>query len=136
MYYSLALLIIFCSIATPSFPPYINIFRQRSSLIETTAMDVQRRTADLIASMIPESNRWKADKEIDFENTDIRGRVIPQHVGRIAAVMTDWEDSIADGLGLIAADRADIVERYPRKPSLQRYDDVQNSRVATNHSRY
>ena len=88
-------------------------------------MDVQRRTADLIAS-VPASNRWKADKEIDFENMDIRGRLVPQHIGRIAAVMTDWEGTIADGLGLTAADRADIVERYPRKPSLQRYD-VQNS---------
>ena len=81
----------------------------------------QRRLADLIAS-IPESNRWKIDKEIDFENTDIRGRIIPQHLGRIAAGMTNWEDAIADNLGLTDADRADIIERHSRKPPLQRYD--------------
>ena len=81
----------------------------------------QRRLPDLIAS-IPESNRWKVDREIDFENTDVRGRIIPQHLGRIASDMTDWEGEIADNLGLTRADRADIIERYPRKPSLQRYD--------------
>ena len=81
----------------------------------------QRRLADLIAS-IPESNRWKVDKAIDFENTDIRDRIIPQHLGRIAADMTDWEGEIADLLRLTDADRTDIMERYPRKPLLQRYD--------------
>lgn len=84
-------------------------------------MAVQRKMEELVAS-IPANNRWKVDKEIDFENTDIRGRTVPQHVGRIAAEMTNWEDTIADLLGLTATDRADIMERYPRKPSLQRYD--------------
>lgn len=79
------------------------------------------KMADLIAS-IPASNRWKVDREIDFENTDIRGRTVPQHLGRIAAEMTNWEDTIGDLLGLTATDRADIVEKYSRKPSLQRYD--------------
>ena len=81
----------------------------------------QRGLADLIAS-IPESNRWKVDKEIDFENTDFRGRIIPQHLGRIAADMTDWEGEIADLLRLTRAEREDIIERYPRKPLFQRYD--------------
>jgi hypothetical protein len=80
-------------------------------------MAVQRKVADLIAS-IPASNRGKVDREIDFENTDIRGRTIPQHLGKIASVMTDWEGEIADNLGLTTADRADISEK---KPSLQRY---------------
>ena len=84
-------------------------------------MAVQRKMADLIAS-IPESNRGKVDRDIDFENTDIRGQTIQKHLGRIAAEMTDWEDAIADNLGLTAADIADIMDRYPRKPSLQRYD--------------
>ena len=82
---------------------------------------VQNKMGELIAS-IPESNRWKVDKEIDFENMDARGRIIPKHLGRIASDMTDWEDEIADNVGLTRADRADIIERYPRKPSLQRYD--------------
>ena len=55
-------------------------------------MAVQRKMEELIAS-IPANNRWKVDKEIDFENTDIRGRTIPQHVGRIAAEMTNWEQN-------------------------------------------
>jgi hypothetical protein len=83
------------------------------------AQAVQRRLTDLIAS-IPASNRWKVDREIDFENTDIRGRTIPQHLGKISAEMTDWDSEIADFLGLTRADREDIVERYPRKPALQR----------------
>ena len=83
-------------------------------------MAVQRKMADLVAS-IPASNRWKADREIDFENTDIRGRTVPQHLGRIATEMTNWEDTIADLLGLTATDTADIMEKYSRKPSLQRY---------------
>ena len=84
-------------------------------------MAVKRKVAELVAS-IPESNQWKVDREIDFENTDIRGRTIPQHLGRIAAEMTNWEDTIADLLGLTGPDRADIMEKYPRKPSLQRYN--------------
>ena len=75
---------------------------------------------DLVDS-IPASNRWKVDKEIDFENTDIRGCTVPQHAERIAAEMTNWEDTIAGLLGLTPSDRADIMERYPSKPSLQRY---------------
>jgi hypothetical protein len=86
-----------------------------------TAMSqsIQRRMADLIAS-IPASNQWKVDREIDFENTDIQGRTIPQHLGKISAEMTNWDGEIADFLGLTRADREDIMERYPRKPPLQR----------------
>ena len=81
----------------------------------------QRKVAELIAS-IPANSRWKVDKEIDFENTDVRGRIIPQHLGRIAADMTDWEGTIADLLGLTTTDRNDILGRNSRKPELQRYD--------------
>ena len=82
---------------------------------------VQRKLAELVAS-IPESNRWKVDKEIDFENTDTRHLTVPKHLGQIAAVMTNWEDTIADLLGLTATDTADIADKYFRKPSLQRYN--------------
>ena len=84
-------------------------------------MSRRRTLADFIAS-VPEANRWKLDKEIDFENKDIRGRVIPQHLGRIAAVMTDWEDTVADQLSLTEADKSDVMERNHRKPALQRHD--------------
>ena len=85
-------------------------------------MAVQGKVADLIAS-IPARNRWKADREIDFENMDIRGRTpVPQHLGRIAAEMADWEDTIADYLGLTATDRDDIMEKFSRNPRLKRYD--------------
>ena len=82
-------------------------------------MSRPRRLADLVAS-VPEINRWKLDKEIDFENKDIRGRLIPQHLGQIAAVMTNWEEDLAIALGLTAADQSDIVEKHSRKPGLQR----------------
>ena len=77
--------------------------------------------AALIAS-IPESNRGKVDKEIDFENKNVQGRTIPLHLGRIAAEMTDWEGTIADLLGLTVTDRNDILGRNSQKPELQRYD--------------
>ena len=84
-------------------------------------MAVQNRLAGLIAR-IPAANRWKVDREIDFENRDIRGRTVPLHLGRIASDMTDWEGSIADNLGLTATDKADIMDKFNRKPSLQRYN--------------
>ena len=82
---------------------------------------VQRKLAELVAS-IPESNRWKVDEAIDFENKDIRGRTVPQHLGQIAAVMTNWEGTVADLLGLTDTDTDDIAGKYPRKPLLQRYN--------------
>jgi hypothetical protein len=84
-------------------------------------MATQRTLIDLIAS-IPESNRWKIDREIDFENKDIRGCTVPQHLGQIAAVMTNWEGTISDTLGLTVSERTDIVDKYARKPSRQRYE--------------
>ena len=84
-------------------------------------MSHKERLVDLTAS-IPEVNRWKCDREIDFENVDIRGRTVPLHLGQIASDMTDWEGAIADNLGLTEADKADIMDRFHRKPSLQRYD--------------
>ena len=79
------------------------------------------KVAELIVS-IPESSRWKVDREIDFENKDVQGRTIPQHLGRIAAQMIDWKGTISDNLGLAIVDRADIMEKYSQKPELQRYD--------------
>ena len=76
---------------------------------------------DMIAS-IPEVNRWKLDREIDFKNVDIYGRTVPQHLVRIATDMTDWEGSIADNLGLTDTDKADIMEMCHHNPSVQRYD--------------
>ena len=84
-------------------------------------MSRHRSLSDLIAS-VPEANRWKLDREIDFEKVDVRGRTIPQHLGRIAAEMTNWEEDVAIHLGLTMADQADIVERNYRKPGLQRYE--------------
>lgn len=82
-------------------------------------MSVQRRLEILLYS-VPEVSRWKVDKEIDFENVDIKGRTVPQHLGRIAAVMTNWEGDIATALGLTMADQSDIVEKCYKKTILQR----------------
>ena len=82
---------------------------------------VQGKMAELIAS-IPENNRGKVDKEIDFENKNDQGRPIPLHLGKIAEEMTDWEGTIADLLGLTTVDRADIINTYPQKPKHQRYN--------------
>ena len=79
------------------------------------------RSLDDIVASVPTVNRWKLDKEIDFEHRNARGHVIPEHLGRIADSMIDWEGAIADHLCLSDQDRSDIRERYTRKPELQRY---------------
>ena len=81
---------------------------------------MSRSLSDIISS-VPITNRWKLDQEIDFEHRDIRGRVVPQHLGIIAESMIDWEGVIADLLGLTEADRSDIKESNLNKPKLQRY---------------
>ena len=81
---------------------------------------MSRSLSDIISS-VPIANRWKLDQEIDFEHRDIRGRVVPQHLGIIAESMVDWEGAIADLLGLTEADRSDIKDGNPQKPKLQRY---------------
>ena len=83
--------------------------------------------ADLIAS-IPASSRWKVDKDIDFENKQdiIQGGTVPLHIGRIAAQMINWEGTIGDNLGLTRVDIANVKEKYPQNPELQRYDYTKN----------
>ena len=81
----------------------------------------EARTLDAILSSIPDANRWKLDQEIDFEHRDARGQVTPQHLGRIAEPMVDWEGAIADHLGLSEANRKDIKDKNPREPAKQRY---------------
>ena len=83
------------------------------------AMYRRRNLADFTAS-VPEANQWKLDKEIDFENKNTQGHVIPQHLGRIASTMTNWEDSVADELGLTEANKSDIMGKNLRNPALQR----------------
>ena len=77
------------------------------------------KVAELIVS-IPESSRWKVDREIDFENKGVQGGTIDKHLGKIATQMIDWEGTIGDSLGLTRADKKDIMDRYPQKPELQR----------------
>ena len=79
------------------------------------------RSLDAVLSSVPDANRWKLDREIDFEHRDERGQLIPQHLGKMAESMTDWEGAIADHLGLSEPDRNDIRDKNPREPELQRY---------------
>ena len=81
-------------------------------------MSVQKELNELI-SRIPVANRWKVDQEIDFENKDIRGQIVQQHLGKIANCMIDWQLDVADELRLVEADKADIL--YQSNPGLQRY---------------
>ena len=78
------------------------------------------RSLDEIVASVPTADRWKLEKELDFEHRDDRSHVIPKHLGRIAESMTDWEGDIADHLDLSEVDRSDIRERYIREPKLQR----------------
>ena len=78
------------------------------------------RSLDAVLSSVPDANRWKLDREIDFEQRDERGQLIPRHLGKMAESMTDWEGAIADHLGLSEPDRSDIRDKYHRQPELQR----------------
>ena len=82
-----------------------------------SVQDMAKRLNKIIAC-VPSANHWKLDKEIDFENKNVRGQVIPKHLGRIAESMTDWED-VADDLELSIADRSDI--KQSNSPKQQRY---------------
>lgn len=79
-----------------------------------------QNTLDDVIDSIPETCRWKLNKEIDFEHTDATGQVIFKHIGIIASQMTDWEHLVADELGLDEQDKYDILGRYQRNPVLQR----------------
>ena len=81
---------------------------------------VQKALEGLVAS-VPTTNRWKLDQEIDFENRDVRRQTIPQHLGKIADDMINWQSTVADELKLTNADRADIAARNQTTPALQRY---------------
>ena len=78
------------------------------------------RSLEAVLSSVPDANRWKLDREIDFEHRDERGQLIPRHIGKMAESMTDWEGAIADHLGLSEPDRSDIRDKNPRQPELQR----------------
>ena len=81
---------------------------------------IMARSLDEVVTSVAAVDRWKLDKEVDFEHRDARGHVIPEHLGRIADSMTDWDGDIADHLGLSEPDRSDIRERNIREPKLQR----------------
>ena len=85
----------------------------------THCYPVMAKTFDEVVASVPQVNRWKLDKEIDFEHRNAEGDVTPKHLGRIADSMTDWEGDIADHLDLSDIDRNDIRERN-REPKLQR----------------
>ena len=78
------------------------------------------RSLEEVLASVPAVDRWKLDKEIDFEHRNARSQIIPKHLGRIAESMTDWEGDIADHLDLSESDRNDIRERNSREPKLQR----------------
>ena len=78
------------------------------------------RSLDAVLSSVPDANRWKLDREIDFEHRDERSQLIPRHLGKMAESMTDWEGAMADYLGLSEPDRSDIRDKNPRQPELQR----------------
>ena len=84
------------------------------------------KVAELIIISIPESSRWKVDREIDFENKGVQGGTVDKHLGRIAAQMINWEGTIGDNLGLTRVDIANVKEKYPQNPELQRYDYTKN----------
>ena len=78
------------------------------------------RSLDAVLSSVPDANRWKLDREIDFEHRNERDQLIPRHLGKMAESMTDWEGVIADHLDLSEPDRSEIKYKYPKELELQR----------------
>ena len=54
------------------------------------------------------------DQVLDFENDGVS-----KHLGQIAESMYEWEGSVAEQLGLTAADNAAIKAEHPGKLKLQ-----------------
>lgn len=71
-------------------------------------------TIDDYCDLVPEVNRWKLDKELDFEHGGV-----PKHVERIASSMDEWEGGVATGLGLSKVDVAAIKTEHRDRLSLQ-----------------
>ena len=75
------------------------------------------RCLDDVLSSVPDADRWKLDQDVGVENKDDRGH---GHLDRIADSMVGLEgELIAHHLGLSEADRRNIRESYPNKPSQQ-----------------
>ena len=55
---------------------------------------------------IPEGNRWKLDKKLDFEHDNV-----DLHLGELAMVFEKWED-ISPLLGLTGTDVSDIIKDF------------------------
>ena len=65
---------------------------------------------------IPLKNRWKLDKQLDFEND---GR--EDHLIKIADEMTNWQEDLVAKLGLKQRDVSDITGgQHKNNPRLQR----------------
>ena len=80
-----------------------------------TTMNVEQQMKEYVDT-IPPNNRWKLDKQLDFENA---GR--EDHLIEIAEEMTNWEEDLVAKLGLKQRDVNDIKRGQHRdNPRLQR----------------
>ena len=80
-------------------------------LAQAEQVMASRRSLLDILSSVPQANRWKLNKEIDFEHKASTG-VVSKHLGRIADSMTGWEGAVADNLDLTEADRSHIRKNH------------------------
>ena len=55
---------------------------------------------------IPEGNRWKLDKKLDFERDNV-----DLHLGELAMVFEKWED-ISPLLGLTGTEVSEIIKEF------------------------
>lgn len=68
----------------------------------------------LYCDCVPEDNRWKLDRAVDFEHSGVQ-----IHLGEIANFIDEWEGSVATRLGLTKVDMACIKEQHPGNLNLQ-----------------
>lgn len=80
-------------------------------------LEQQEPTYEDYKVCIPSYNRWKLEKELDFENNDI-----DLHLGEIADHMVDWQ-LLAPHLHLTEVDVSDILSVNQMQPKLQRFFD-------------
>lgn len=70
--------------------------------------------ARLYYTLVPDKNKWKLDKQIDFEHSGM-----PEHRGEIADAMDEWEGSVATKLGLTMVDVSSVKIKHRDDLNLQ-----------------
>ena len=70
----------------------------------------------LYISRIPKENRYMLQRKLDFQHGGVE-----KHLNKIADAFVNWNENLADLMGLTRIERDDILTVYANRPILQRY---------------